>query len=119
MAVRRLLLTREGDLPEGLGKSQTAKISGLRQPARCCDGVDIPRGAYIPAKTVGTYAPPALVLQIAPAMALVVPPPTRRSGTELRTALQSNGAGDRASFSSGLPKAHDLWEPEKAVTSDK
>ena len=26
---------------------------------KCCDGIDIPRVAYIPTKTVGTYAPPA------------------------------------------------------------
>ncbi|MGB7592717.1 MAG: hypothetical protein WBO19_15895 [Terriglobia bacterium] len=26
---------------------------------KCYDGVDVPRGAYIPTKTAGTYAPPA------------------------------------------------------------
>jgi hypothetical protein len=30
---------------------------------RCCDGVDIPRGAYIPTRIVGTYAPPAVISQ--------------------------------------------------------
>ncbi len=28
--------------------------------AKCCDG-DGPRGTYIPTKTIGTYAPPAIL----------------------------------------------------------